>query len=137
MLGLAAVAITDFGSLDQRARDYIRTGESLMAGDVVFTEGGEAAANAARQVEAARLAEREAFDADGARVRKLEATAAGGAALFAALALAILAFAPAAAKEADAFRSRQHRSRGHQRDRRARAAARLGTGAARRSGALH
>ena len=101
VLGLAAVAITDFGSLDQRARDYIRTGESLMAGDVVFTGGGEAAANAARQIEAARLAEREAFDAEEARVRKIQASAAGGAAVFAALALAILAFAPAG-READA-----------------------------------
>src|SRR4051812_18908951 len=101
VLGLAAIAITDFGSLDQRARDYIRTGESLMAGDVVFTGGGEAAANAARQIEAARLAEREAFDAEEARVRKLQASAAGGAAMFAALALAILAFAPAG-READA-----------------------------------
>jgi len=100
VLGLAAVAITDFGSLDQRARDYIRTGESLMAGDVVFTEGAEAAANAARQVEAARLAEREALDADEARQRQLEASAAGGAAVFAALALALLAFAAGAANEA-------------------------------------
>jgi hypothetical protein len=100
VLGLAAVAITDFGSIDQRARDYIRTGESLMAGDVVFTEGAEAAANGIRQVEAARLAEREALDAEEARVRKLEASAAGGAAVFAALALALLAFAPGAANEA-------------------------------------
>ncbi|HEY7172210.1 MAG TPA: hypothetical protein VH417_15265 [Vicinamibacterales bacterium] len=100
VLGLAAVAITDFGSIDQRARDYIRTGESLMAGDVVFTEGAEAAANSARQVEAARLAEREALDAEEAQVRKMEATAAGGAAVFAALALALLGFAPAARETA-------------------------------------
>lgn len=99
VLGLAAVAITDFGSIDQRARDYIRTGDSLMAGDVVFTEGADAAANAARQVEAARLAEREGIDAEEAQVRKLEASAAGGAAVFAALALALLAFAPAAGQE--------------------------------------
>jgi hypothetical protein len=99
LLGLAAVAITDFGSIDQRARDYIRTGESLMAGDVVFTEGADAAANAARQVEAARLAEREGIDAEEAQVRKMEASAGGGAAVFAALALALLAFAPAAGKE--------------------------------------
>jgi len=99
VLGLAAVAITDFGSIDQRARDYIRTGASLMAGDVVFTEGADAATNAARQVEAARLAEREAIDAEEAEVRKMEASAGGGAAAFAALALALLAFAPAAAKE--------------------------------------
>jgi hypothetical protein len=99
VLGLAAVAITDFGSIDQRARDYIRTGESLMAGDVVFTEGADAAGNGARQVEAARLAEREALDAEEAELRKMEASAAGGAAVFAALALALLAFAPGAARE--------------------------------------
>src|SRR5689334_11684541 len=99
LLGLAAVAITDFGSLDQRARDYIRTGESLMAGDVVFTEGAEAAAHGARQVEAARVAEREAVDAEEAGIRKMEASAAGGAAVFAALTLALLGFAPAAVKE--------------------------------------
>jgi hypothetical protein len=51
----------------------------LMAGDVIFTEGDQTAASAARQIEAARLAEHQALDASEADVRRLEAMALAGA----------------------------------------------------------
>src|SRR4030095_12350519 len=35
----AGAAITEFGNVDRRARDYLKSGQQLMAGDVVFTEG--------------------------------------------------------------------------------------------------
>jgi hypothetical protein len=41
-----------------------------MAADVIFTEGGDAAAAAARQVEMARLAEQQAFDTAEGRLRR-------------------------------------------------------------------
>ncbi len=44
-----------------------------MAADVIFTEGSDAAATAGRQVETARLAEHQAFDADVAGVRRQQA----------------------------------------------------------------
>ena len=47
-LDLAAASVTEFGSMDSRARDYLDSNQPLMAADVVFTEGGEAAAEAAR-----------------------------------------------------------------------------------------
>src|SRR4029077_14599067 len=47
----AASTLSDFDGVDKRARDYIKSGQELMAADVVFTEGGQLAATAARQVE--------------------------------------------------------------------------------------
>jgi hypothetical protein len=89
----AAAAVTEFGNVDKRAREYLQSEQPLMAGDVVFTEGADAAASAGRHVEEARLAEHQSFDADEARLRWREAAVAGGAALFAAVVVAILAFA--------------------------------------------
>src|SRR5215813_13642044 len=57
----AAAAVGEFVEVDKRARDYIRASQMLMAGDVIFTEGGQLAAVAAQQVELARQAERRAF----------------------------------------------------------------------------
>jgi hypothetical protein len=54
-------------------------GQLLMAGDVIFTEGDQTAATAARQVEAARLAERQALDGSEADVRRQEAMVLAGA----------------------------------------------------------
>ena len=92
-LAQALSAIAQLGNVDRRARDYIRDGEQLMAGDVVFAEGGDVATAALHQVEAARLAEARAFDADEAALRRREAGALGGAAGLTALILILLAFA--------------------------------------------
>jgi hypothetical protein len=86
----AEAAITEFETIDKRARDYINSGELLMAADVIFTEGGERATDVGRQVEFARLAERQAFDRDAASVRRSEATALGAAAVFVALVILLL-----------------------------------------------
>jgi hypothetical protein len=68
-----------FVEVDGRARDYVRSGQILMAGDVIFTEGDQTAASTARHVEAARLAEHQALDASEAFVRRREAMALAGA----------------------------------------------------------
>lgn len=75
----AVATLAEFAEVDKRARDYLRSGQLLMAGDVIFTEGDQTAASAARQVEAARLAEHQALDASEASVRRQEAVALAGA----------------------------------------------------------
>jgi hypothetical protein len=89
-LDQAAATVAEFGSIDLKARDYIKGGQQLMAADVIFTEGGETAATAGRQVETARLAEHQAFDVAEAALRKNEVFAAGGAAGVAALVVLFL-----------------------------------------------
>jgi hypothetical protein len=86
----AVTTLTGFAEVDKRARDYLRSGQLLMAGDVIFTEGDQTAASAARQVEAARLAEHQALDASEASVRRQEAMALAGAAGISALVVLLL-----------------------------------------------
>lgn len=88
----ASAAVAEFVDVDKRARDYIRSGQTLMAADVIFTEGGQLTAVAARQVETARQAELQAFDASEAATRRQQATilgVGGGIAAVAALLLAV------------------------------------------------
>jgi hypothetical protein len=86
----AAATVAEFGNIDRRARDYINGGQQLMAADVIFAEGGDTAATAARQVETARLAEHQAFDVTEASLRENEALAASGAAGVAVLVVLLL-----------------------------------------------
>ena len=89
----AAASLVEFADVDRRARDYLRSGQQLMAGDVIFTEGDQTAASAARQVETARLAEHQALDTFEAGLRKREAialAAAGGLTAIVALMLGLL-----------------------------------------------
>jgi hypothetical protein len=86
----AVATVAEFGNIERRTRDYITGDEKLMAADVIFTEGGEAVANAARQIETARLAEHQAADLAEAALRKKEALAAGAAASFAVLVVLLL-----------------------------------------------
>lgn len=87
----ARASLEEFSNIDRRAREYLKTGQRLMAGDVIFTEGGGTAAAAARQIEGARIAERQAHDAAEGGLRAQEATALGMAAGLAALAVLFLA----------------------------------------------
>jgi len=86
----ARSTISGFRAVDKRARDYIRAGQSLMAGDVIFTDGGAAATTAVRQVESARVAEQQAVDAVEAGRRRQEAIAGAAAAVISALAVLAL-----------------------------------------------
>jgi hypothetical protein len=87
----AGATVAEFADTDRRAREYVASGQQLMAADVIFTEGGNAAESAARQVEAARRVEREAYDANSAAIRQQEALAIGGAAALAGLVVLFLA----------------------------------------------
>lgn len=86
----ALASLTEFGNVDKRVRDYIKSGQPLMAGDVVFTEGAQTSALAAHQVESARLAECQALDAEETDRRQQEATALGGTAALALIVIALL-----------------------------------------------
>lgn len=88
----AGANITELGNVDRRARDYLQSGQPLMAGDVVFSEGGEIAASSSRQVESARLAEHQASDAAEAGLRRRQAAAIGAAVALGVLVIALLAF---------------------------------------------
>ena len=91
----------EFGNIDKRVREYITSGQQLMAADVIFSEGSDAAATAGRQVETARLAEHQAFDRDLAEMRRRQvitiATAAGVCALVVLLLIPIRRTSTAAA----------------------------------------
>jgi hypothetical protein len=100
----AAAMLADFTEVDGRARDYLRSGQLLMAGDVIFTEGDQVAAAAARQVEAARLAEHQALDASEGEVRRRQALALGSAGGLTAIIL-LLVSAAGGAKEESAITS--------------------------------
>jgi len=86
----AASSLTEFAAIDKRARDYIKAGQLLMAGDVIFTEGGQPATLAARYIESGRLSEHQAFDASEADMRKQQAAALAAAALVTVLVLVLV-----------------------------------------------
>jgi hypothetical protein len=75
----AAARLSELTSVDKRARDYLVAGQELMAGDVIFTEGTQEAAAAARQVEAARAAEIGLLGATENAVRRQAAMVLAGA----------------------------------------------------------
>jgi len=97
----AVTTLAGFAEVDKRARDYLRSGQLLMAGDVIFTEGDQTAASAARQVEASRLAEHRALDASEANVRRREAIALAAAGGVSALVVLLLGVSGSAQTESD------------------------------------
>jgi hypothetical protein len=88
----ATASAREFRSIDQRVREYLASEQPLMAADIIFSEGSDTAATAARQVETARLAEHQVFDREVAALRKRQATILGAAA--SAVALVVLLLIP-------------------------------------------
>jgi len=76
----AEATVADIGRIDKRVREYLDGGDRLMAADVIFADGGNRTTTAGRQVEAARLAERQAAEADEAELRRRQAAAIAAAA---------------------------------------------------------
>jgi hypothetical protein len=100
LLDDAKARLAGFADVDARAREYLESHQLFMASDVVFAEGAEAASQSARQLQAASLQERQAFDRFEAGQRRLQAIALGGLAALVAVALAALAFAAGASRPA-------------------------------------
>jgi CHASE3 domain sensor protein len=82
----------EFVNVDQRARDYIKSGQRYMASDVISTEGVQGAADAARQLNLARVAEREGVEASEASLKRRETEILAGAAGVVSLVLLVLVF---------------------------------------------
>ena len=97
-LARARSQIVEFGNVDQRAREYLKSGQPLMAGDVIFSEGHSAANDPSKDVHAARAAESQAAEAMEADLRKRQATALAGAAGVMVVALFLLALISPRAK---------------------------------------
>jgi len=95
----AMSSLDQFVNADKRALEYINASQPLMAGDVIFAEGSQAAATAARGVEQARLSERQAADANEAALRRREALALGSAAALSAFVVMLLVPIRRAAQE--------------------------------------
>jgi hypothetical protein len=89
-LGKAGDLMTEFASVDQRARDFLESGQQLMASDVIFTEGNQGAADAAHQLSLARAAEHQAFETAEAGLRRQQAATLGAGAAVAVLVVALL-----------------------------------------------
>jgi hypothetical protein len=90
----ATGTLGDLRAIDKRARQYLNSDQTLMASDVIFSEGGETAVIASRQVEAARQSEYTAFGTDESDVRRRQVLAASAAGGVAALIIAALILLP-------------------------------------------
>jgi hypothetical protein len=86
----AAASLTEFDEIDKRARDFLASGQTFMAGDVIFAEGHHTVEAAIEQVEAARAAEHQAFDGTYAAMRSRQALTLAGSGAFAALVILLL-----------------------------------------------
>jgi len=89
-LSEAVDAVAEIGVVDKRARQYLHADQTLMAGDVVFSEGVATSETAAQHLEAARQAEYQSADAEDAASKRFEHYAAGLAALAILLSLLVL-----------------------------------------------
>jgi hypothetical protein len=79
----ASTTLTDFEQMDRRAREYLRSGQHLLAADIIFSDGLEMTEAALAEVQRARTAEQRAVDAMLRTVRQRQwiALAAGGVAI--------------------------------------------------------
>lgn len=106
----AGAALDKFEQADRRARSYAAGGQKLLASDVIFSNGLDAAGQISTELEKAGFAlDEAAAAADAERMRQV-ALAAGGAAAFAILALILMtpigstaAAAPVVAVQDDRF----------------------------------
>lgn len=99
----ATATVVEFSAIDGRAREYLKGGQQLMAGDVIFTEGSDAAATAVRQIETARQAQHQAVAVEVEAHRKQQIqTAAVAAGVVAVIVLLLIPMPRAATSDAAA-----------------------------------
>src|SRR3954471_4729131 len=85
--------LQDLDLIDRRARDYIRTGQTLLASDLIFADGIESTGAIAASIEDARSAEAAAHQAEHRDIRSAEAIAIAAATLVALVTIVVLAVA--------------------------------------------
>ncbi|MGB7218718.1 MAG: hypothetical protein WBD07_07905 [Vicinamibacterales bacterium] len=98
----AATALSAFSAIDKRAREFLASDQPFMAGDVIFAEGQRTVATASQQVEAARVAEFQAFDATYMTLRGRQALALAACGVVAALVILLLGLTGATGSKRDA-----------------------------------
>jgi hypothetical protein len=90
----AASALQDFEQVDRRARDYTRSGQKLLASDLIFADGLEITGGIAASIDRARSIETQSRDARMASARRLEFAALGATAAIGVLTVLLLLPAP-------------------------------------------
>jgi hypothetical protein len=102
----AAATIVDLGQVDRRVVEYLKSGQHVMAADVVYAEAGQKVALAANQVDAARALEQQGVDVAARESRRRQLYALGGAAALSVVTLLILGAAPAGGPQVEASEAR-------------------------------
>jgi CHASE3 domain sensor protein len=104
-LNAAASALERFSLIDNRAREYARGGQRLLASDVIYGEGFELTRAAVGQIDAARETEGSFEQAVTRRLRIQQQLLAAGTAGLGLLFLLILAWTPTASAESSRMAS--------------------------------
>lgn len=91
----AVSTIAELTPVDRRIIDYLKTGQDVMAADVVYSEASQTVAKAANQVDAARALEEQGIDVAERIGRRRQIYALGAAAAVGALMLLLLGVTPA------------------------------------------
>ncbi len=86
----AASALQDYEQMDRRARDYARSGQKLLASDLIFANGFELTGAAALALEDARTVERRSREAEAGGLERRSFTAVAGAAAVGLLVIGVL-----------------------------------------------
>jgi hypothetical protein len=90
----AASALQDFEQTDRRARDYARTGQKLLASDLIFADGLEITGAIAASIDQARAIEAQAHRTRVASVHRIEIAGLGAAAALGIVAVLLLVALP-------------------------------------------
>jgi hypothetical protein len=96
----AASALQDFEQTDRRARDYARSGQKLLASDLIFADGLEITGAIAASIDQARTIETRARAARLASAHRLELGGLGAAAALGIVAVVLLVAVPRRAEAA-------------------------------------
>ena len=91
----ASATIVELGQIDRRVVDYLKSGQDVMAADVVYSEASQKVVLAANQVDAARALEQQGVDVTDRESRRRQLYALGAGAALAVVTLLLLGAAPA------------------------------------------
>ena len=102
----ASSTVVELGDVDRRVVDYLKSGQDVMAADVVYSEAGQKVALATNQVDAARALEQQGLDVGERESRRRQLYVLGAAAALSVVALLFVGAAPAAAPRVEADNAR-------------------------------
>jgi len=97
----AAATVGELGQIDRRVVGYLKSGQDVMAADVIYAEAGPKVALAANQVDAARALEQQGVDVVERESRRRQLSALGAATALTVVALLLLGASPAGAPQVE------------------------------------